>query len=78
MKFCLVLYFVFFKLYEIIISIMIQVEKNLIKLKIKVKLCLLFFFDNVKVIFEILFLSNYFVGKIIKIIKCYEYEIFVR
>lgn len=55
-----------------------EVEKNLIKLKIKVKLCLLFFFENVKVIFEILFLSNYFVGKIIKMIKCYEYEIFVR
>lgn len=28
--------------------------------------------------FEILFPSNYFAGKIIKIIKCYEYEIFVR
>lgn len=31
-----------------------------------------------KLFFEISFPSNYFAGKIIKIIKCYEYEIFVR
>lgn len=31
-----------------------------------------------RLFFEILFPSNYFAGKIIKIIKCYEYEIFVR
>lgn len=82
MKFRLVLYLVFFKLYEIITSITIhenlEVEKNSIKLKIKVKPCSLFFPENAKVIFEILFPSNYFAGKIIKMIKCYEYEIFVR